>query len=485
MFPSSEGTEVKTYPLTAFIPSFNAHPSYVLKTLKRKKRPVDHHGSTGPKPKTHRARNCHALAPPAITGVQSFLRHVEEPPYPHPSLAHLQMFPIPRLITLLKNYFQISVQTQSSRLLVPPMILLIQAVGSPPSSPLDRIMADNLVLLAISYSALTHSGYTFYDSPLATATSRKTQVRVSKPAPLLVPSIQTANCQWTSLPLPHSTNMLVRHGLTAHQQPPWLCATPTNPHKPVWVAWEYYIVSDISSDAEKQELQGVPIQQSESELRYGNGRRQSLSNGGHDNRHHAGGHDNRHQASGNSRSPSRDRPAVATCTKCHLRHRDPVCPIFHTCKQAGHYSNKCPRNGSATSFETAMVEFYVADCIPNDCAVLFGFDQMKANLIDTTWDRTHQPPLFQLLLPRTSYPVGFLVPRSPEAIANIDTPRVYGPQIPEKPPEYDFLHLERLCKILNKSPEELALLCSLYNEAAFNKNNKKSINEVVVKLKLK
>ncbi|KNC80252.1 hypothetical protein SARC_07390 [Sphaeroforma arctica JP610] len=102
--------------------------------------------------------------------LESFLQHVEQPMYPHPSLTYQQMFPIPRLITLLKYYFQNSVQTNSSRLLVPPMILPIQTnqhipsasvvwcgIGSPPTSLLNRIMTDNLVLLGISYSALTHS----------------------------------------------------------------------------------------------------------------------------------------------------------------------------------------------------------------------------------------------------------------------------------------------------------------------------------------
>ncbi|KNC83135.1 hypothetical protein SARC_04607 [Sphaeroforma arctica JP610] len=103
-----------------------------------------------------------------------------------------------------------------------------------------------------------------------------------------------------------------------------------------------------------------------------------------------------------------------------------------------------------------MVELYVADnWISNDCAILFGFDHMQANLIGTTWDRTHQPPLFQLQLLRTSYPVRFLVPRLPEVIANIDTPRVFGSQVSEKPQEYNLRNLERLRKILNKSPEEL------------------------------
>ncbi len=92
-----------------------------------------------------------------------FLLHEDEDTYPHPPMDYRQMFPIPRLITLLKYYFQITVQTKSSRLLVPPNILpavehhqirhssvVWCGIGLPPLTLIRRIMKDNLILIGIT-----------------------------------------------------------------------------------------------------------------------------------------------------------------------------------------------------------------------------------------------------------------------------------------------------------------------------------------------
>ncbi|KNC78222.1 hypothetical protein SARC_09334 [Sphaeroforma arctica JP610] len=128
------------------------------------------------------------------------------------------MFPIPRLITPLKYYFQISVHPKSSHLLVPPMTLTIQAsqhlssvsvvwcgIGSPPTSVLDRIMTDNLVLLDILYSALSHSTALHRADPI-----RSTEVEWDDPATLSdTPSIEEfAHEQLLAKKNPHGAEVL-------------------------------------------------------------------------------------------------------------------------------------------------------------------------------------------------------------------------------------------------------------------------------------
>ncbi|KNC86512.1 hypothetical protein SARC_01342 [Sphaeroforma arctica JP610] len=102
----------------------------------------------------------------------SFLQYVEQPPYPHPSLTHQQMFPIPRLITvevLLPNFGPNQVTAWIGSIIdgdtfdpggQPAHTKCIRGLvrqRCTPTSLLNRIMTDNLVLLGISYSALTHS----------------------------------------------------------------------------------------------------------------------------------------------------------------------------------------------------------------------------------------------------------------------------------------------------------------------------------------
>ncbi|KNC87564.1 hypothetical protein SARC_00329 [Sphaeroforma arctica JP610] len=114
-----------------------------------------------------------------------------------------------------------------------------------------------------------------------------------------------------------------------------------------------------------------------------------------------------------------------------------------------------PPIATSTLYEIKSVDFFVSDWLPRDCEVLFGFDHLQENLIGISWDQSTSPPQLQLDLPWVKYPVGFLISQAPEQLAKINLPPIYEPQDEKIPDEYDFRHLDRPAKILNKGPSEL------------------------------
>ncbi|KNC81319.1 hypothetical protein SARC_06354 [Sphaeroforma arctica JP610] len=192
--------------------------------------------------------------------------------------------------------------------------------------------------------------------------------------------------------------------LFAHQQPPWLRGAPQNSQELVWVAWKY-IVSDISSDAEKQGCL-------------------------------------EHQAL---------YPHTATIVEL----REPLISVW---------------NKGLPKLWNRLYELRIA---------------MRA-FISTAYSGILMEGLLHTLdlygpTHTTAYAARILSAVGPEHSTSsaVDRGRNTGETTGVR-----FSAL-RLRKILNKSPEELALLCSLYSEVAFDKNNQKYINDVDVKIKHK